>query len=441
MLKLPISFCLGNIFLLLILANSSLLFSQIEYNYNPIVLEKINKETYKKEVAKNIVEQVQKIESKQKKKIEKVFKDKYDYIATNIDSSEFYFDDTLNIYFQNILKNIQANNPILNRPEIKLYLSRATYPNASCLGEGSLIFNIGLLRYMENESQIAFVICHELAHYTQNHVQKATIDYYEKLYSKETQEKLRQLKNQQFETYTKAQELAKGFIYDSRKHSRLHESEADSLAYIYLKNTNYNENESFTALTLLDTTDTEKFTDSILLNTFFDFKEIPFNKSWIQEEKKFIFLKDTTSEAELDSLKTHPNCKKRVQLLSTGKHTNEKNGKQTFIQSENLFKKIIEYSDFECIQNRINYKNINGSLYLSLKMLKKYPNNKYLHKTVVYCFDKLIEGLKNHNLNAYIDLPSPFQEGDYKILLRFLNNIRISEAQKIKDSYTKKNIN
>ena len=419
---------------LLILLKYAGAFAQLEFNYFPVKTEKINKTKYKESLLQKLKEDKQKIDSKYKKKLEKIYDEKFDYIVSNIDSSDFYFDDTINFYFQNILKNIQQANPILNKPEIKLYVSRATYPNASCLGEGSLIFNIGLLRYLKNESQIAFIICHEFAHYTQNHVMKATTEYLENLYSKETQEKLKEIKNTQFGAYKKAQEFTKAYVFDSRKHGRLHESEADSIAFLYLKNTKYDENEALTALALLDSTDTEKYRDSIQLNTFFDFKEFPFKNSWIAEEKKFVFLKDTVSEMEKDSLKTHPDCQKRVEnLLKMKTISNE--SKSKYLQPISLFNKIVDYSDFECIENRLKYKNLDGAFYLTLKLLKKYPKNVYLHKSLNKCFDVIISGITNHNLNNYLDLPSPFQEKDYKIVVRFLNNIRKSEVQEIQQLY------
>jgi len=419
---------------LLILLKYAGAFAQLEFNYFPVKTEKINKTKYKESLLQKLKEDKQKIDSKYKKKLEKIYDEKYDYIVSNIDSSNFYFDDTINVYFQNILKNIQEANPVLNKPEIKLYVSRATYPNASCLGEGSLIFNIGLLRYLKNESQIAFIICHEFAHYTQNHVMKATTEYLENLYSKETQTKLKEIKYSQFGTYTKAQEFTKAYVFDSRKHGRLHESEADSIAFLYLKNTKYDENESFSALALLDSTDTEKYTDSIVLSKIFNFKEFPFKNSWIAEEKKFIFSKDTVSELEKDSLKTHPDCKKRIEMLLKSKTVASKN-KTAFIQSSALFYKLVDYSDFECIVNRLKYKNLDGAFYLILKLREKYPKNIFLKNKVDECFDIIIDGLNNHNLNRYLDLPSPFDEKDFKQVVRFLNNIRISEVKTIKQLY------
>jgi hypothetical protein len=263
---------------------------------------------------------------------------------------------------------------------------------------------------------------------------KATTEYLENLYSKETQEKLKEIKYSQFGTYTKAQEFTKAYVFDNRKHGRLHESEADSIAFLYLKNTKYDENEALTALALLDSTDTEKYRDSIQLNTFFDFKEFPFKNSWIAEEKKFVFLKDTVSEMEKDSLKTHPDCQKRIEMLLKSKTVASKN-KTAFIQSSALFYKLVDYSDFECIVNRLKYKNLDGAFYLILKLREKYPKNIFLKNKVDECFDIIIDGLNNHNLNRYLDLPSPFDEKDFKQVVRFLNNIRISEVKTIKQLY------
>lgn len=412
-------------------------FTQLEYNYIPISKEKINKEQCKKELEKILKEHVQKIDSKYKKKIEDEYVEKFKDISKAIDSGDYYFDDTLNIYFQNVLKNIQAFNPNLNNPEIKLYVSRATYPNAYCVGEGTIVFNIGLLRYLKNESQVAFIICHELAHYSQDHVMKATIASIEKLYSKETQSTIRDIKYSQYGTYTKTLAFAKNFVFDTRKHGRLHETEADSLGYVYLRNTKYNDKEALTAIALLDSTDSEKFRDSIELDKFFDFKEFPFKKSWVVEEKKFIFSNDTISQAEKDSLKTHPDCKKRVENLSKI-ITTSATPKFVFIQPESLFHKVVDYSDFECIYNRLKNKNLDGAFYLTLKMLNKYPKNLFLHNSIDKCFKLMSDGLTNHCLNRYLDLPSPFDENDLKVVVRMLNNLRLSDVQTIRELYTKK---
>jgi Zn-dependent protease with chaperone function len=425
------------IYILLFILGLGNCIAQVEYNYIPITKEKINKELWKKELKSVLNSNIGKIDSKYKKKIEDIYVDKFEDISEAIDSGRYYFDDTLYVYFQNILKNIQEGNQNLNNPDIKLYVSRETYPNAYCMGEGSIVFNIGLLRYLKNESQIAFIICHELAHFSKNHVMKNVEASLNKLYSKETQEELKKIKNSEYGTYTKSLEFAKSYTFDKRKHGRMHEMEADSLGYVLLRNTKYDEREALTTLALLDSTDFEKFRDSLQLDKFFDFNEFPFKKSWIAEEKKFIFSKDTTSKAELDSLKTHPDCKKRIENLSRI-FTTSSNKKSIFVQQENLFHKLISYSDFECIYFRLKNKNLDGAFYLTLKMLHKYPKNVFLNKSLDTCFILMKDGLTNHCMNRYLDLPSPFQETDYKIVVRMLNNLRLSEVQTIRELYTKK---
>jgi len=38
-----------------------------------------------------------------------------------------------------------------------------------------MVFNIGLFRRLENDDQIAFILCHELAHFTEDHVNESVL--------------------------------------------------------------------------------------------------------------------------------------------------------------------------------------------------------------------------------------------------------------------------
>ncbi len=416
-----------------------IVFAQITNNYLPIDKERIPK----KELIQNLQDKLKldlsTINSKYKNYVKDAYKDKFDMVHAYIDSSYYYFDDTLNIYFQQVYKNIQTTNPELNLEKTHLFVSRETYPNAYCIGEGTLVFNVGLLRYLTNESQIAFVICHELAHLEKNHVFNDLNKRLELMFSKNMQEELKKIKLSNENTYSKTKALAKNFTFDVRRHGREHESEADSIGIQYLIKTNYNPYEAIAALAILDSIDQEKYQDSIDLKQFFNFSDYPFKDSWtIDDQANFMKGKEELTEAEKDSLKTHPNCKKRVKDATAYLNKLQPEHKNNFVQPKGLFDKLVAYSDFECIENRIKFRNVNGAFYLTLKLLREYPNNKYLHQTVMRCFNTISDGLKNHNLNNYIELPSPFDEKDYKVVNCFLNNIRSSEVARIMQEYKKK---
>lgn len=412
---------------------------QVYNNYSPIKTEKVNKKELTTKLENKLKSDLSALDSKYKNYIKDAYKDKFEMVKAYIDSGYYYFDDTLNTYVQNVFKNIKSSNPQLKLQEVRLFISRETYPNAYCIGEGTLVFNIGLFRYLTNESQVAFVICHELAHDQQNHVFNDYKKRLDMMFSKDMQAELKKIKLSNENTYTKTKALAKDYSFDVRRHGREHESESDSLGILYMINTAYNPYEAIPLLTILDSIDEEKYRDSIDLKTIFSFQNYPFKNSWLNNDQEgFIKGKEDTSQAEKDSLKTHPDCMKRVKDATLLLNKIKPDKKSNFVQAKELFDKLVAYSDFECIENRLKFKNLDGAFYLTLKLIKIYPKNEYLLQTVDRCFEIVMDGLKNHNLNNYLELPSPFDEKDYKYVKYFLNNIRSTEALRLKQEYKAK---
>ena len=75
-------------------------------------------------------------------------------------------------YLQSVLKKIIDANPILKGLEVRLIFSRDRWPNAFSMGEGTLTVNAGLMIFLDNEAELVFVICHELAHHYLDHSNK-----------------------------------------------------------------------------------------------------------------------------------------------------------------------------------------------------------------------------------------------------------------------------
>jgi predicted Zn-dependent protease len=181
-----------------------------------------------------------------------------------------------------VLAEIIRANPSLSRQEVRLLVSRNSDPNASCVGDGTLIIHIGLTRRFENESQLAFVICHELAHHQLNHVNQSIQQYVEKLYGRSTQREISRITSGDNRRVEKATELLRGIVYESSRHSRVNEAAADSLAVVLMRNTPYDELESLKVLALLDTVDTEKYRFPLPLKQSLDSPQYPFKDSWLQ---------------------------------------------------------------------------------------------------------------------------------------------------------------
>lgn len=90
----------------------------------------------------------------------------------------------MEVYLNQILDKLLENN----KKNCKIYIVRNPNYNAFAIHDGSLFVNIGLLADVYNESSLAIIISHEIAHYLKNHVKK---QYFENVdsYSKKNRNK------------------------------------------------------------------------------------------------------------------------------------------------------------------------------------------------------------------------------------------------------------
>lgn len=410
-------------------------------NYAPknSKIDEVNSENEKSILKQKYLENCKSIESKYKEKHIKILTKCYDEVNFGIDKNHYYFDNIINPFFQKIFNEIVSKNEDLKSKKLKFYVSKYSEPNAFCDANGIMIFNIGLLRYVENESQIAFIIAHELSHYLKRHNYVQNEKNFATLYSKQTKQAINDIKSDGYDMKSKLDKLLKKIAYGSSNHSRLLETDADTTGYNLLRNTKYNVALAPRIFDILDICDAEKYTDSIDLKQHFTFDGTAFNESWTYVEEEIINKKERFTKEEKDSLKTHPECNHRKKNIET---LNQKNNVANVKFIKNLRVDSLRIiADFETLYNLNNFDNIGEAFYLNLKLIDKFPNNSFLHETLIDIMSKIENKLIEHRLSEVLSLPNPFDKGDYKIVNNFLNNIQLSEIRELKMNYCKKYIN
>lgn len=361
-----------------------------------------------------------------KNELERYLTERHQALINKINEGHFYFDQKIESYFQRIFNEILNNNTFLKNEKVRFLVSRYNWPNASYIGDGVIIFNIGLIEKLNYDDEIAFIICHELAHYYFEHLDNNYIASLNNFKSKETKEKIKAIKKSEFGTYTKGVTLFKGFMYDSRKHIRGHEYQADSLGLVLLENAKYNTIAARNVLYLLDTIDNTGVQKVIKLDSIFNFEEYPFQESWKSEPKQMFSTRIEKNDSwDVDSIKTHPDCLKRINALKL-----QYNDEHIFTVSPELefIKKNIKY---ELILFECEFGDTGKCLFKALELLRDMPSDLSALSIISSSFEKIIDARKNHKSHEIIMKPSETQNDRLKELLTILSNMRSIEMANV----------
>ena len=299
---------------------------------------------------------------------------------------DIFYGSKLNDYVNTIADNLLKDDPVL-RSKIHLYIIKSTEVNAFATANGLLFVNMGLLAQVSNESELAFVLGHEIAHYAEKHIES-------------------------FNTYQDSLKDKDPINYYLKYHnrSRTHEMEADRISLErYMKQSQY----SYTVLDgIFD----------VLQYSDLPFDEVPFNKSLV--ETSFYHFPDNyfltnitpiSSRADMvDTLFTHPNIERRRTAARSIVAGMSETGRSVFVQPESLFNEVRELARFECVRILLSRHSYDHAFYNTYVLQRAHPNNVYLEEAMV----SALYGLSKHKnygqvsatIESYKDVEGELQQ-------------------------------
>jgi hypothetical protein len=364
--------------------------------------------------------------------LKSLYEKRYEYLVKNFNDDLFIIDTEFTPYLQSILEEVYRANPQLPR-ETKVYALRSSVPNAVSFGDGTLGFTLGLLSRMETDAEVAFVLCHEIAHYYEEHSKKDLKELARLNYDKDLKKKIDAARKSDYDRYTRLKEVFKGLGFSITHHSRGHEYEADLEGFVYFSNTRFNPKAAIRLMEILDSVDVPKFQYAINFKKQFDSKAYPFKPSWIE------YNKSTTWHApaeEEDSMRTHPDCQKRIVALQlqlqslAGDTLGEDNMPSSRLQHLRI------KSEFELVATELHFKEYGKALFRALLLAEQYPDNIYLQATIARCLHTLYTYQRNHALGKVVPLPDPRFPDNYDRFLTFVHKLRLGEIAAIAYHYT-----
>ncbi|WP_396151332.1 M48 family metalloprotease [Flavobacterium sp.] len=415
------------IFFLFLFFNVSSCFTQnIEFDYLPQ-----NKDSLEKYVNEVNDKKIKKFGDNYQKKIRENIQERKAAFLNKISDSSFVFNKRITAYLNTILKEIYTSNPEINNNDFYFLIDKSQLPNAACYGNGIFTVNLGLFKFVNSDDELAYILCHEIAHYVLEHNDKSLLNYFETLNSKENKKKIKVLKNQKYGKRKAYSELIEDLSYNFLMRSQEVEIEADSLGFLIYRNTKFNNNASITSLKNLELSDKLLFNEDPKLKENFNFENYPFKDAWIKKDETLFDITKSSDDFILDkdSLSSHPSIPLRIKKLNflINKKTN------SIVENTNELNEIKKLVSFISISNFIDTNKLDMAFYQSLVMYnQKLIDSKMYAEIMSKLLKKTYELKENHTFGRYVSPIYPFSDELYlNDVKQFLNNLELKNIRKI----------
>lgn len=274
-------------------------------------------------------------------------------------SGRVLFNDPVSEYLNDVLDTVLTNDPTL-RERLRIYAVRSSIVNSFTTDDGIILVNIGLLAQLENEAQLAFILCHEIAHFTEHHIINAYVQNEEVINQGE-------FKRNSFDEK----------MLSKSGYSQSLEKEADRLGLARFSELNYS---------------TASLTDvyEVMRYAHLPFDDIPFDKAFFNQENYRIddsyFLNRVrpVESVENEGLgqATHPSPTERQQLMRRTLGSSQQTKGARYLVSEERFTYLRTVCRFELSNIYLKANKPVLSIYNSFLLLQSYPENRYLKKQI-----------------------------------------------------------
>lgn len=297
---------------------------------------------------------------------EEFWQKQFQQIDRMVQSGRFVFGDPISVYLNTIADTLLKDQPEL-RDEIRIYSFKSPSVNAFCLADGMIGINVGLLAHVQSEAELAFVIAHEISHYTAQH---------------------------SFERFEQSKQLEKGGwrnrLHPIQKFDKLvsrgreQEFDADQQGVEFFLKSSYHPAAMDEAL-------------STLFESYVPYGRVKVGKDFLETDDFRIpaiyFKKElkpiSNQENYFDETHNHPNIFKRRLAVKASMAKADTAGRTRFVQQEWKFYHLRKLARFESLREKLLYGSYGSALYDIYVLQKEYPNNTFLKLAKVHALYSL----------------------------------------------------
>lgn len=335
----------------------------------------------------------------------------------------FIHDDSLEHFVGNILDELVSHNALSHLP-VRVLILKSPVSNAYCIGEGTFVVTVGLLGMVQNESELAFALAHELAHYELDHVKMRTVQEVETKFEQNTRKGVGKILTEDDVTLSEVDTLRR-LVYSMSKFTRAHELQADSLGLVYMRRAGYRESESLSLFSILDSTDYSKYRVGNKMFDLLNFTKYPFQQYWLKP-RLAIYGKRPNNYLIFsgDSLQSHPDIALRIERL--GKFIQQKDIPPNR-SPEAYTDAMIALAEFESVEAAFDAGQYDYALLLALQLKLRYDKSAYLTSTISRIFIKLYKAKDSNTYGFFVPSYTTYYGEELRSVNTLLNNLRLEE--------------
>ena len=302
------------------------------------------------------------------------------------------FGDPVSEYIENIA-DVLLKDELDLREKLRFYTLKSTAANAFSTDQGIVFVTTGLIAQLTSEAQLAFVLSHEISHYTEKHILES------------------------FDLATSRDMRNFDRISKMSQHSKNNELEADKLGIERYYRAGYAATEIINAF-------------DVLMYSYLPFDEVPFPNTYFNTPV-FRVPKDQfpnksypikAEENYDDENSSHPNIKKRKEAALKEIEEHIDWGNKKFQLEEDKFSTTRTICRFEGVRCAILEENFGDALYAIFLLERDYANSAFLKRMKSQIWLNLVQ-YKSENISAKTLDKTSELEGESASLHSFLKKL------------------
>ncbi|MEM6261047.1 MAG: M48 family metallopeptidase [Bacteroidota bacterium] len=292
------------------------------------------------------------------------YEESYYYTNKLLHSGKVLFNDPVSTYLSDLIDRLLIHDPAL-RAQIQVYAVRSSNANAFATNQGLLLVNLGLISRVNNEAELAFILCHEIAHFSRQH----PIDIYlQGEYRKEARKNI----------LGKREEYP---LFERKQYSQEKEQEADLVGWELYRKTPYDYQGALGAFDLIQTAELP-FGNTDFIPEFLEIKGLRFPDSYTRATIPEMTPLQVDTVPDVG---THPSTSVRKKYLSDRIAAYGLRPSGTFfLLPEKRFFRIREVARFELCHLYLQERAYEPALYHAFLLSQRYPKHQILKETVAY---------------------------------------------------------